>query len=445
MGNEKEEHFDDEGNKVGETRFDTNIWGQPVQTHYDSEGRTTGTTKSGTDWLGNDRAEHFNTEGERVGTSKNEQDWLGNDVQRHYSSSREKVGETRRREDWLGNPYKDHKGEYFKAQETSESISGRASSGNDSSYSAYDASYSPSRGSTSGSTGIVVLFVVLAIVVAIVVAALQLPPQITLAPNHQMSLLEAKQMIPKELKGLYRALDAGDPRSLTGHIAPQLLSQMMLLDQICKPYSYRGHYIESIVERGDGIFEARVHALFQPVDEQEDIFQFAAPNGAVILQDVRHLPQDWIDQQRKQAIDVAREFIYAARAGKQETVKQLISLHLDVSPLFEQGDYANRLADVNSIAEMGAGVTQNDGIKIALNVTTGRRKFCGDLWHLVIDPTRSTYRVVEWEFVPIFGCYTTLGPPNQEKHIDPDLAEYTLRRFGIRAKPPQPESTTPGG
>jgi len=269
---------------------------------------------------------------------------------------------------------------------------------------------------------------------AIVIIAghiLQISHRVSEVPSRQISLLEAKQVIPGEIKKIYRALDAGDSRSLAGEVNPQLLGQSIWLDQICKPYSLRGHYIERIVELRNGVFEVRVHALFRPVEEQEDTLQFVASNGTLILQRVQHLPPEWIEEQKRNAIEVARRFINAARAGKQDLASKLTSRHLDISPLFEEGDYATRLADVNSIVELGAGVQQDEGVKIGLNITTGRRKFCGDLWHLVIDPTTSRYEVVEWEFVPIFGCYNVIGPPNREKHIDPYLAEYTLKRFGL--------------
>ena len=121
LGREKEEHFNDAGEKSGETRFTTDWLGNRVQEHFNTENEKVGETKAGHDWLGRDRAEHFDHKHNRVGTSKNEEDWLGNDVQRHYNESRERVGETRYKEDWLGRSFKEHKGDYPKVERSRES------------------------------------------------------------------------------------------------------------------------------------------------------------------------------------------------------------------------------------------------------------------------------------------------------------------------------------
>jgi hypothetical protein len=116
LGREKEEHFDDNGQKVGETRFSKTWLGNPRQEHFDAENNKIGETRAGSDLLGRDRAEHFDSNHNRVGTSRDERDWIGRPVQRHYDSSGTQVGETHRREDWIGRSYKEHQGEYFKAQ-----------------------------------------------------------------------------------------------------------------------------------------------------------------------------------------------------------------------------------------------------------------------------------------------------------------------------------------
>jgi len=115
LGQEKEVHYDSDGNKTGETRQSQDWLGQPRQEHFDTDGAKVGETRQGQDWLGNDRAEHFDRDGDRTGFSRDTTDWLGRPVQKHFDAeSGDEVGTTQRGTDWLGRPRKEHRGEYFK-------------------------------------------------------------------------------------------------------------------------------------------------------------------------------------------------------------------------------------------------------------------------------------------------------------------------------------------
>jgi hypothetical protein len=116
LGREKEEHFDDKGDKVGETRFKEDWLGNKVQEHFNSQDEKIAETRAGQDSLGRDRAEHFDVNHDRIGTSRNETDFTGNAIQRHYDKSGQRVGETRWKEDYLGRSIKQHEGEYFKTR-----------------------------------------------------------------------------------------------------------------------------------------------------------------------------------------------------------------------------------------------------------------------------------------------------------------------------------------
>lgn len=122
LGREKEEHYDNSGNKIGETKFTSDWLGNSKQEHFNSEGNKTGETRKGSDWLGSDRAEHYDNEGKKVGYSKNETDWLGTPIQRHYNPSGENIGSSRGEEDWIGNHRKEHHGKYFKGDGNNVSI-----------------------------------------------------------------------------------------------------------------------------------------------------------------------------------------------------------------------------------------------------------------------------------------------------------------------------------
>ncbi len=93
LGHEKEEHFDVDGNKIGETKFE----GQK-QVHFDTEGHKIGETKR-EEGLFRGKATHYDSEGHQIGYSKNDADFFGS-LQRHYDSSKEEVGCSREDDYW---------------------------------------------------------------------------------------------------------------------------------------------------------------------------------------------------------------------------------------------------------------------------------------------------------------------------------------------------------
>lgn len=140
LGRQKEEHFDADGNKTGETHFSTNWLGRAKQEHFDQGGAKIGETRRGSDWMGRDRAEHYDNAGSRTGVSRNDTDWAGRDVQRHYDQTGREAGRSRRETDWRGQTVKRHEGWHPKSpiiqrsQTTwsgseGSSVSGRASGG----------------------------------------------------------------------------------------------------------------------------------------------------------------------------------------------------------------------------------------------------------------------------------------------------------------------------
>jgi len=102
LGNERVEHFDDKGNKVGTSKDGKDWLGNERVEHFDDKGNKVGISKDGKDWLGNERAEHFDDSGKKTGISKSEKDIFGNDIVQHYDNKGNKTKYTKAEKNWLG-------------------------------------------------------------------------------------------------------------------------------------------------------------------------------------------------------------------------------------------------------------------------------------------------------------------------------------------------------
>lgn len=102
FGRPKQEHFDEAGQKIGESRPDSDWLGQPKMVHKDAEGNVVGESKSDTDWLGNPKTVHMDADGNRTGESVSETDWLGAPKTVHKDADGNIVGESREETDIFG-------------------------------------------------------------------------------------------------------------------------------------------------------------------------------------------------------------------------------------------------------------------------------------------------------------------------------------------------------
>src|ERR1035441_10076844 len=62
-----------------------------------------------------------------------------------------------------------------------------------------------------------------------------------------VSLSQAPAEIPKTLKIIYASLDRGDPAAAAAFLSPRILQNSRVLDFICRPFTYRAHYIEAVI------------------------------------------------------------------------------------------------------------------------------------------------------------------------------------------------------
>lgn len=107
FGNEKVVHYDDYGNKVGESQVERGFlgFGEKRVVHYDANGVKTGESRQEKDFFGNDKVVHYDDYGIKTGESRQENGFLGLGEDRtvHYDNYGHKVSETFTEKDFFGN------------------------------------------------------------------------------------------------------------------------------------------------------------------------------------------------------------------------------------------------------------------------------------------------------------------------------------------------------
>jgi len=249
-------------------------------------------------------------------------------------------------------------------------------------------------------------------------------PVAAAAPRYDASapmLSEARRTIPIEVATIYHSLDEGNPQGARQFLSSDILNDAHHLDQICIPYSYRAHYIASIVERPGDLFETRVRVLIKPFKEVAQIFWFHASNGVFVATGV---DPDQFSTDAEQAKESVRQFIFAAKGGRWEVAAHYASPHLPLDPLKspKYTAYFDKITTANASFDK----TLNEGgIRLLIRVDVR-----GGLWYLpdfLVDP--STGLIVRAFFRSPENIYSEV--PDPAGVTDPDFEAYTLKRFGL--------------
>ena len=109
LGDEVITHYDDHGNRIGETKITTDRSGKKSAEHYDANGNRTGSSKAYTDWLGNEKVEHSDVYGYRTGESQTYTDFWGNLETEHRDVYGHVIGKSKNYTDFLGRDYTETK------------------------------------------------------------------------------------------------------------------------------------------------------------------------------------------------------------------------------------------------------------------------------------------------------------------------------------------------
>lgn len=105
FGNEKVVHYDDYGNKVGESRVERGPlgFGEERVVHYDVNGVKTGETRTEKNFFGDEKAVHYDDYGIKTGESRQEKNFFGDEKTVHYDAYGRKTGQTVSEKDFFGN------------------------------------------------------------------------------------------------------------------------------------------------------------------------------------------------------------------------------------------------------------------------------------------------------------------------------------------------------
>jgi TonB family protein len=260
---------------------------------------------------------------------------------------------------------------------------------------------------------------------------------------------DAKQAIPALLTKIYQALDQGNLQAIRSFVSPQIVGDSARLDAICRPFTYKAHYIEAIIERPGQKFEVRVHAFFQPFHENVYVLTFHPFQGNFLLSEMSDPTDDWFGPAKEAAILLARNFIYAAKAQRADVLAGLVAPGLDVSRYTDNSCWHELFQQVAEVNGAHAELESHEGVKVVVHATVSNTNEQSIFW---VDRVNDQYKIVSAD--PLHGPSFILNPlfnnaPAACRGLDPSvfapalaphLEEDTLKRFGLPLS-----STQPGG
>jgi hypothetical protein len=277
-------------------------------------------------------------------------------------------------------------------------------------------------------------------------------PVAAAAPRYDASapmLSEARQTIPTEVTAIFRSLDEGNPQSARQFLSAEVANNAQLLDSICRPFTYKAHYIEAIIERPGELFEVRLHALFTPLEEKLLVLTFRPNQGLFLLVQVGGADDNWLGPEKESAVQAVRDFIYAAKAQRADIISKLVGSGFDVSPYTENPCWQEALPRIVSVNGTSVNMDSLKGLKVKVyaDLSIQTRVFTGNQGVFWVDRFGDQFKVVA--AAPLFRPSFILNPAilfNDspvacrsvgESFFAPvegsTLEHDTLRRFGLTA------------
>ena len=260
------------------------------------------------------------------------------------------------------------------------------------------------------------------------------------------TLVEARRVIPVELTTIFQALNDGNPQSASRYLAPDVAGSSQRLDSICRPFTYRAHSIEAIIERPNGMFEARVRMLYKPFDERGLVLKFRIASGVFQLMESSDGLDEWFGPSEETAAQMARKFIYAAKAHESSVLPALVDSEIDVSRYTADPCWREALARITGVEKVITPLEQFHGLKIhataVVTIDTAIWMYSevrSDFW---IDRVGSEYKIVAMTLMqnPAFIVSDPGHAPEACRGVEknffaqvqaPGLERRTLARFGL--------------
>jgi TonB family protein len=238
------------------------------------------------------------------------------------------------------------------------------------------------------------------------------------------TLDDAKREIPKVLEQVYSALNDGRPRDVAPFVSQNIANDVHTLDKLCQPFTYRAHYLVSVIERPDATFVAREQILFKPFREKARFLFFQESSGRFFLVAVR---DDNFEQELEDAKEAVRQFIFAARAGEWGVVSRYASPHLPIDTLKEP-EWTNYLAGMTKAEVDYSEVIADRGIMLRLSVSVRG----AGVWAPAFLVEPATGKIVKAFYIVPMGIMTaTSGAPSRDGITDPEIENEALKRFGL--------------
>ena len=259
-------------------------------------------------------------------------------------------------------------------------------------------------------------------------------------PPPEPPIVLARREIPGIVSRVYAALDDGNPLSLRPVLSERAKNDFQVFDAICKPYTYRAHYIENIIERPENRFEVRVRVLVKPTDERAYVLVFVNKGGSFVLDAVGDPPESWFAEDKERAIEVARQFVYAAKAGKADVLSKLAPAGMDVTGFVTDKCWRQFFYDVGDV-RAGAELESFKGLKVKVTMNLDLAGVFG--WkgigssYFYVERVEDDYKIVAADprgntfgfYMPLEGCRDLTHFAKVE---DPNLEARTLARFNLQ-------------
>ncbi len=282
-----------------------------------------------------------------------------------------------------------------------------------------------------------------------------------------MTLAEAQGKIPTILRVIYHALNAGNPLEVAHFFSSDIANDSRQLDSICRPFAYRSHYIEAIIERPDLTFEARVHALFAPFQEKAQVLVFRPEGNSLVLVQIvdeaagpwtwSNAVGRWYEPYRDTAIQMARDFIYAAKAQRSDVLAGMAATGMDVSQYTTEPCWRDLFQAVTQVTSINANLVNYDGLKIevdaSIQTSLGYSHASNAGARFWFDMLQGQAKLVAAE--PFYDAYgnmffqtpascSNVGKSFFAKVEAPNLEAYTLKRFGLQSTSSSVAGTSAG-